>query len=98
MRSCPAIFAGSTVLLSEGSVPARFAASERVRLGGLLWPEARRRVADSAWLTRASAGRGQVVLFASSPVYRGGWRRAARLLGNAVLIGPGAGADPDRRR
>ena len=94
----PVHFAGSTVLLSEGSVPARFAASERVRLGGLLWPEARRRVADSAWLTQASAGRGQVVLFASSPVYRGGWRRAARLLGNAVLIGPGAGADPDRRR
>jgi hypothetical protein len=69
-----------------------------VRLGGLLWPEARRRVADSAWMTQSAAGRGQVILFASSPVYRGGWRRAARLLGNAVFLGPGAGADPARRR
>ncbi|MDA0948810.1 MAG: hypothetical protein O2799_09820, partial [Planctomycetota bacterium] len=94
----PVHFSGSTVLLDDGRVPARFAAAERVRLGGLLWPEARRRVADSAWMTQSAAGRGQVILFASSPVYRGGWRRAARLLGNAFLLGPGAGADPDRRR
>lgn len=94
----PVHFSGSTVLLDEGRVPARFAAAERVRLAGLLWPEARRRVADSAWMTQSAAGRGQVILFASSPVYRGGWRRAARLLGNAVFLGPGAGADPARRR
>jgi hypothetical protein len=66
--------------------------SESLRLGGLLWPEARERLAESAWLTVESAGRGQVILFAASPCFRGSFRGGARLFSNAVVLGPGAGA------
>jgi hypothetical protein len=37
-------------------------------------------------------GSGQVILFASSPVFRGWFRGTARLLSNAIVYGPGAGA------
>ena len=90
----PVPFGGSSVLLSHGSVPVRLASGDRLRLGGLLWPEARERLADSAWLTREGMGHGQVVLFAAPPAYRGSYLGTARMLGNAVVLGPGLGADP----
>ncbi|HIL37871.1 MAG TPA: hypothetical protein EYG26_10380 [Planctomycetes bacterium] len=99
---CPAefalFFAGSSVLLDAGRVPVRFATSRALRLGGLLWPEARARIADSAWVTQESHGSGQVILFATSPVFRGSWAQTGRILGNAVLLGPGVGASPVQRR
>ncbi|MEZ6020407.1 MAG: hypothetical protein R3F17_09985 [Planctomycetota bacterium] len=85
-------YAGSTVLLSTGEVPVRLAPAERVRLAGLVWPEARERLADGAWLAREGMGNGQVLLFAQDPAYRGSWLGTARLLGNAVVFGPGLGA------
>lgn len=88
----PVPFGGSQVLLSSGRPAVRLAAEDRLRLGGLLWPEARVRIADSAWLTVERRGRGHVVCFASSPVYRGSWRGTMRLFLNAVLLGPGAGS------
>ena len=73
-----------------GKRPAvRLAPADELRLGGLLWPEARARIADSAWLTAERVGRGQVISFVHSPVFRGSWRGTARLLGNAVVLGPG---------
>ena len=90
----PVHTAGRSVLLSTSKVAGRYAAESELRLGGLLWPEARERLADSVWLMRESRGRGQVILFAQHPVFRGAWRGTARLLGNAVILGPGAGADP----
>ncbi len=74
-------------------VPARFAALERLHLGGLLWPEAEARIAETAYVTREAVGRGQVVLFADSPAYRGWMRETSRMLENAVLLGPGLGTD-----
>jgi len=88
----PVFFQGSTVLLSRGEVPVRLASGDRLRLAGLLWPEARERTADSAWLTREGVGHGQVILFAMHPVFRGSFRGTARLFGNAVVLGPGLGA------
>ncbi|MEL6430093.1 MAG: M14 family zinc carboxypeptidase [Planctomycetota bacterium] len=82
-------FSGSRVLMSKTRPAVRLAPNDRVRLGGLLWPEARARVADSAWLTVETMGRGQVVSFAASPVYRGSWRGTQRLFLNAVVVGPG---------
>lgn len=82
-------FAGSRVLMSEGRPAVRLADAAALRLSGLLWPEARARIADSAWLTVEDLGRGQVISFAASPVFRGSWRGTARLLGNAVVLGPG---------
>ena len=63
-----------------------------VRAGGLLWPEARERVASAAWVTRESVGRGQVILFAHAPAFRGAQLGAMRVLENAIILGPGMGA------
>ena len=71
----------------------RLTSSDRLRLGGLLWPEYRERVADSAWLMRESRGNGQLVLFAGMPAFRGHSLATGRLFANAVIYGPGLGAD-----
>jgi len=90
----PVFFEGGNVYLSELPVrtAVRLAAPARLRLSGLLWPEARERIGDSAYCTVEGQGSGQVILFASSPVFRGWFRGTARLLANAVVYGPGAGA------
>lgn len=91
----PVFFEGSGVLLSQPPTRTaiRLAAGERLRISGLLWPEARARIADSAWLTVERQGAGQVILFASSPVFRGWFTATARLFANAVVYGPGLGAN-----
>ncbi len=63
-----------------------------VRAGGLLWPEARDRIASSAWVTRESVGRGQVIMFAHAPAFRAAQLGAMRVLENAMILGPGIGA------
>ncbi len=85
------LFSGSSVLMSSVRPAIRLAPEPRLRIGGLLWPEARTRIADSAWLTSEGLGEGRVISFAVSPVYRGSWRSTGRLLGNAVVLGQGAG-------
>ena len=92
--SMPVYFSGSRVFLSRAPVdtPVRLAPAEDLRLGGLVWPEARSRIADSAWLTVESRGRGQVILFAAMPAFRGYHAATARLFANAVVLGPGLGA------
>lgn len=92
----PVFLSGSTALLApQGvAVPVRLGAQGDLRLGGLLWPEAEARLADSAWATVEQRGAGQVILFADSPVFRGFWHGTARLLANALVLGPGAGTRP----
>ena len=46
------------------------------------------------WASQEGRGHGQVILFATNPVFRGSTRATARLFTNAVLLGPGLGADP----
>ncbi|MCP3963707.1 MAG: peptidase [bacterium] len=65
----------------------------RLRMSGLLWPEAAGRMASSAAVTREGVGHGQVILFANSPTFRASTRGTARLLLNAIVYGPGLGAD-----
>lgn len=91
----PVFYEGSNVLLSELPVrtAVRIAALDRLRLSGLLWPEARERIADSAYCTVERMGSGQVILFASSPVFRDWFPATTRLFANAVVYGPGAGAN-----
>jgi hypothetical protein len=88
------MYGTSNVLMAMSPVEtiARLAEPESLRLGGLLWPEARRRLADAAFLTRERMGRGQVILFATDPVFRGYMHGTIRLFLNAVILGPGAGA------
>lgn len=65
-----------------------------LRMSGLLWPEATHRLANTAAVTRESLGRGQVILFASPPAFRGSTRGTLRLFLNAVVYGPGCGTGP----
>jgi hypothetical protein len=69
----------------------RFAAPPDVRVSGLLWPEARLRLARTSWLTQEQSGNGQIILFATQPNFRALFRGAERLLINALLYGPGMG-------
>jgi hypothetical protein len=65
----------------------------RVRAGGLLWPEARERILNGAWITRERIGDGQVILFAHQPAFRAAQLDGIRLLENALIFGPGLGTD-----
>jgi hypothetical protein len=64
----------------------------RLRMSGLLWPEAAERLANSAYLTREQIKAGQVICFAASPMFRAGAVGTTRLFTNAVVFGPGLGA------
>ncbi len=64
-----------------------------LRMSGLLWPEAKQRVANSAYLTRESKGNGQIILFAGQPVFRGATQGSNRLLLNALVYGAGLGTN-----
>jgi hypothetical protein len=76
---------------SPVQVPARFAGAGALRVGGLLWPEARARWAETAYATREGRGGGQVILLADDPVFRGMYAGTTRLLMNALFLGPGWG-------
>lgn len=90
----PVMMGTSTVLMAKlpsvRSV-ARFAPPKNLRIAGLLWPEARLRLANSSYCTRESTGQGQIILFADQPNFRAFFRGAERLLSNAILYGPGLG-------
>ncbi|MSU48097.1 MAG: hypothetical protein EXS37_03245 [Opitutus sp.] len=64
----------------------------RLRMSGLLWPEAAERIANSAYVAREGVRSGQVILFASSPMFRAGALGTTRIFSNAVVYGPGLGA------
>jgi hypothetical protein len=70
---------------------ARFAAPESLHIGGLLWPEAAARISLTACVTRERKGRGQVILLAMDPFFRGYTHSTKRLLLNAAILGPGLG-------
>ena len=86
-------------LLEAGRYPraradlARLSDEENLRLSGLLWPEARRRWAETAYVAVERSGRGQKILFACDPFFRGYYEGSVRLLLNAIILGPGLGAD-----
>lgn len=91
----PALFNGSNVLMSKSPVatPVRLQDASKVRMSGLLWPEARQRIANSAYATVERKGNGQVILFANDPFHRAYFQGTGRLMLNAVLLGPGLGAN-----
>jgi hypothetical protein len=65
----------------------------RLRMSGLLWPEAAQRLASATYLARQGVGKGQVILFAAPPAVRAGTEGTMRLLSNALVFGPGLGAE-----
>jgi hypothetical protein len=89
----PVMVNGNSVMMSMHPVqtPVRLVDEENLRLSGLLWPEARKRLANSSFATVERRGRGQVILFATNPTYRGWYPAMERLFLNAVFLGPGMG-------
>jgi len=92
-ESLPALIRSRDTLVAQPpvQVAARFADVERIHLGGLLWPEAAGRLANTAYATREGKGRGQVILFLNEPEFRGWTLGTRRMLVNAILYGPGLG-------
>jgi len=89
----PVMVGGDSVMMSmhPTQTPVRLVDEDDLRLSGLLWPEARKRLANSSFATVERHGRGQVILFASNPTYRGWYPAMERLFLNAVFLGPGMG-------
>jgi hypothetical protein len=92
-KEIPAIIYGPNVFLAMDpvQVPAKFSAAANLRLSGLLWPEARSRWANSAYVTVEKIGKGQVILFAGDPFFRAYFHGSGRLLINCLLLAPGMG-------
>ncbi|RMF59728.1 MAG: hypothetical protein D6748_05770 [Calditrichaeota bacterium] len=95
-KRVPAIFYSSYAYLSRPPVetPARFSGAEHLRLSGLLWPEAKLRWQHTAYATREGVGKGQIILFAGEPNFRSYFYGTARMLFNAIFLGPGMGTRP----
>ena len=66
----------------------------KVRMSGLVWPEAAQRIANSAYVTREKVGKGQVILFSGEPNFRGSTTGTNRIWLNAVIYGSGLGTNP----
>ncbi len=64
-----------------------------LRMSGLIWPEGAQRLSNAAYLTRERKGNGQIILFANMPNFRAATKGTARLLLNAIVYGPGLGAN-----
>ena len=79
-----------------GFAPAPAGFEPRLRMSGLLWPEAANSLMNSAYVTRDRVGHGQVGCFAGPPTFRGATLGTARLLHNAIVFGPGGASHPIR--
>jgi hypothetical protein len=93
-ENLPILAWSSRALMAKPPVKtiARFAGVNDLRVSGLLWPEGRERFAGTAYATRESKGKGQVILFANGPNIRAYFYGSRKLFLNAVLYGPGMGS------
>ncbi len=83
---------GSTFLrpTKEASNVAVFAPSGKLHRAGFVWPDnTERLLRGTAAVIEEPLGRGNVVLFANNPVFRGWWRSMDKLLLNAIILGTG---------
>ena len=73
-----------------GANPVTFTdATDSLVLSGFVWPDnTARLLKGSAWAAVENQGSGRVVLFLSDPLFRAFWRGPAKMLTNAILIGP----------
>lgn len=72
-----------------GANPVTFT-SDSILLSGFTWPgNTERLLKGTTWAVVEKHGSGRVVLFLGDPLFRGFWLGTARLVTNAILIGPG---------
>jgi len=74
-----------------GANPVAFTggASGGLTLSGYTWPDnTERLLKNTTWAVVENRGDGRVVLFLGDPLFRGFWRGTARLVTNAILVGP----------
>jgi hypothetical protein len=72
----------------KGANPVAFTA-DSLTLAGFTWPDnTERLLKGTAWAVVENQGDGRVVLFLGDPLFRAFWRGTARLITNAILIGP----------
>ncbi|MFQ5583276.1 MAG: M14 family zinc carboxypeptidase, partial [Calditrichia bacterium] len=92
-KKLPVIFYSPYAYLTADPVQtaARLGSADHLRLSGILWPETRTRWEKTAYATRESLGKGQVILFAGEPYFRAYFLGSGRMLVNAILLGPGMG-------
>ncbi len=93
--SVPAIIYTPRALMAGKDVKTvgRFCVDEnKLRLSGLLWPEARQRWAGTAYLTREYKGGGQIIMFLGNPNMRAYFYGTRQMFANAILYGPGMGS------
>jgi len=74
--------------LDKGINVGTYAESDKLVLGGFIWEDSRRQLANKAFLMHQRAGRGNLVAFAEDPSYRGFLVGQYLLLENAVFFGP----------
>jgi len=92
-KKLPVMFWGSYTFMSKhpARTVVRLDDKNKLRLSGLLWPEAKERISDTAYATVERVGRGQIILFATDPTFRMWLPGMQRLFLNSVLLGPGMG-------
>jgi hypothetical protein len=63
-----------------------YAAADRLRLAGYLWPEVPERVAGSPALWTERIGAGRVIAFTADPNFRMLWRGLLPVFANSVFL------------
>ena len=75
-------------LSKNGANPVVFT-EDSLTLSGFSWPgNTDRLLKGTTWAVVENQGDGRVILFLGDPLFRGFWRGTARLVTNAILIGP----------
>ena len=74
---------------SKGGANAVAFVGDSLLLSGFTWPNnTERLLKGTAWAVVENQGTGRVVLFLQDPLFRALWRGPARLVTNAILVGP----------
>ena len=86
----PVFLDGSTFWKpSKGGANPIVFSNDSLTLSGFTWPDnTERLLKGTAWAVVENHGSGRVVLFLGDPLFRAFWRGTARLVSNAILIGP----------
>lgn len=86
----PVFLDGSTFWkLSKGGANPLVFTGDSLTLSGFTWPDnTERLLKGTAWAVVENQGTGRVVLFLGDPLFRAFWRGTARLVSNAILMGP----------